>query len=543
MKFGSIPLADANGAILAHSLTTGGVTRKKGRLLSADDIAALATAGVTSVIAARLEAGDVHEDAAAQTLATACAGAGVRVAQPFTGRANLYAEAAGLLQLDAAVIRTINSIDEGLTLATLAANERVDAGQMIATVKVIPFAVDGAAVERAATTASRAPISVRAFTPQRVGLILTTLAGTKPSIVDKRRQVIEARLAALGATTQDVVIVAHTVDAVTAALAAQAACGMTLLLVFAASAIIDRGDVIPSALLAAGGRIERLGMPVDPGNLLLLGALATVPVVGIPSCAASPKLNGFDWVLERLVAGLPLTSVDISAMGVGGLLKEISTRPQPRDVPAPERPTTARKAARIAAVVLAAGRSTRMGTFKLLEPVAGVPLVRRTVEALLQSSAADVVVVTGNRAADVRAALSGLDVRFTENLDYADGISTSLKTGLGALGDDIDGALIALADMPDIEPGHVDRLIAAFAPHDARTIVVPTRHGKRGNPILWARQHFADMAAVTGDTGAKHLLGLHADTVAEVDLGSDAVLIDIDTPEALAALRARHGRR
>jgi molybdenum cofactor cytidylyltransferase len=103
-----------------------------------------------------------------------------------------------------------------------------------------------------------------------------------------------------------------------------------LIVVFGASAIADRRDVIPSAIEAAGGQVEHFGMPVDPGNLLLMGSVAGKPVIGAPGCARSPKENGFDWVLHRILADVPVTRADITALGVGGLLMEIVTRPQPR---------------------------------------------------------------------------------------------------------------------------------------------------------------------------------------------------------------------
>ena len=102
------------------------------------------------------------------------------------------------------------------------------------------------------------------------------------------------------------------------------------LIAFGASAITDRRDVIPAAIEAIGGRIERFGMPVDPGNLLLLAERHGMPIIGAPGCARSPKENGFDWVLQRVLAGVPIHDADIRAMGVGGLLMEIASRPQPR---------------------------------------------------------------------------------------------------------------------------------------------------------------------------------------------------------------------
>ena len=156
----------------------------------------------------------------------------------------------------------------------------------------------------------------------------------------------------------------------------------------------------PAGIVAAGGAVSHFGMPVDPGNLLLLGSLHGEPVVGLPSCARSPKVNGFDFVLQRLFAGLAVTGKDVMRMGVGGLLQEIPNRPQPRDVEnAPLR------APRIAALVLAAGLSSRMGSNKLLEGWRGHPLLRWTVEAALASDARPVIVVTGNEAPKIEAAL------------------------------------------------------------------------------------------------------------------------------------------
>jgi molybdenum cofactor cytidylyltransferase len=329
----------------------------------------------------------------------------------------------------------------------------------------------------------------------------------------------------------------HDESAVAAAILDLKRAGAEMVFVAGASAITDRRDVIPAANERAGGRIDHFGMPVDPGNLLLLGRLSDDShVLGLPGCVRSPKLNGFDWVLQRLIADLPVTAADIMRMGAGGLLKEILTRPQPRA--GSETAAAKPPGARIAAVVLAAGRSSRMGAAnKLLADVDGVPMVRRVVEATLASAARPVIVVTGNEQGKVQAALRGCKVTFVHNPTFAEGMSTSLKAGLAALPDTSAGALICLGDMPMVTPTVLDRLTAAFNPDEGRAICVPTWNGKRGNPVLWARRFFSDMADLAGDVGAKHLIGEHAELVAEVAMPDDAVLTDIDTPEALAALR------
>jgi molybdenum cofactor cytidylyltransferase len=280
-----------------------------------------------------------------------------------------------------------------------------------------------------------------------------------------------------------------------------------------------------------------LGMPVDPGNLLMLGRLGQTPVIGVPSCARSPKVNGFDWVLERTLAGIAVGPEDIMDMGSGGLLMEIPSRPAPREG------KTAKQKARpeIAAVVLAAGRSTRMGSNKLLKPVKGKPMIRGTVEAVLQSQASPVVVVTGHDEALVRDALKDLPIVFTTNPDYADGLSTSLAAGVAKLPQTADGALMVLGDMPLVPPQTLNRLIASFDPARGHSICVPVYQGERGNPILWGRQHFSEFEGLKGDRGAKVLLVVNSANIAEVPAGNEGVLTDFDTPESLSRLKGDAG--
>ena len=535
MRFGTFPLGEAEGAILVHSVRADGRLFKKGRVLAKPELEAMAAAGIELVTVARFEPGDVPEDVAATRVAQAFKGEGIRLSAAFTGRTNLYAETSGLVVLDPACIDAVNGIDESVTVATLARYVLVAPGEMVATVKIIPYAAPQWAVEAAATAARAASIRVAAFKPMRVALISTQLPGQKAALLDKNRSALEARLAPLGGTLVFERRAPHQAEAVAAALGTAQDARPDLLFVFGASAITDRRDVIPAGIVAAGGEVLHFGMPVDPGNLLLLGDLHGNPVIGLPSCARSPKVNGFDFVLQRLFAGLPVTGVDIMRMGVGGLLQEIPSRPQPRDV---ER--AALRAPRIAAIVLAAGLSSRMGSNKLLQDWRGKPLLRWAVEAAAQSDARPVIVVTGHEAPKIEAALINLEVQFVHNPDYREGLSTSLNAGLSAVPPSADGALVLLGDMPEVSASLIDRLIAAFSPADNRLICVAIHERSRGNPVLWARRFFPEIARLTGDAGAKTLLVAHEDSVCEID-ADGAVLRDIDTPEALAALRADTG--
>ncbi|MBY6152407.1 molybdopterin-binding protein [Vannielia litorea] len=327
MKFGPVPVGEAEGAVLAHSVRAGRRMLKKGAVLGAEAVAALASEGLDEVIVARLEPGDVAEDEAAEALARAVKGSGLKLTAAHTGRVNFKAKGPGVLVVDAAKVRAINAVDPGLTLATLAPYTRVTPGLLAGTVKVIPYAVPGAALE-AAVAAAEGAMRLAPVVLERAVVVLTEVPGQKPSITEKGRAAVEGRLKALGIAVAAVEVVPHETGAVAAALRAAEA---DLALILTGSATSDANDVAPQALRAAGGRVERFGMPVDPGNLLFLGALDEMPVIGLPGCARSPALNGADWVLERVACGLPPGPEEFAEMGVGGLLKEIPIRPQPRE--------------------------------------------------------------------------------------------------------------------------------------------------------------------------------------------------------------------
>jgi molybdenum cofactor cytidylyltransferase len=541
MRFGEIPVDDAVGAVLAHSLKLPERVLKKGRVLSAEDVAALRAGGHSAVVAARLEAGEVDENRAALALAEKLAGPGLRLGAAVTGRVNYVAQALGLAVIDRARVDRFNLIDESITLATLEPYAVVQPKQLVATVKVIPFAVrrEVLAAALAAVRTGGPLLALAPFSPKRVTLIQTHLPGLKASILEKTVATTRQRLAALGSTLADEQRCAHRAGDLAPLIAAAVRGGAELVLVAGASAIVDRRDVIPAAIAAAGGTVDRFGMPVDPGNLLLLGRLGEVPVLGLPGCARSPAENGFDWVLERLLAGLPVGTDEIRRMGVGGLLGDLPARPLPPAKSEAAAKPAAPRAPRIAALILAAGQSRRMGTLnKLLIGIDGKPMVRHVADAVAASRARPVVVVTGHERDAVARALAGIEAELVVNPDFAQGLSTSVKRGLAALPPDIDGAVVCLGDMPMVRGAEIDRLIDAFNPLEGRAICVPTRRGKRGNPVLLAKPLFAELAAVTGDVGARDLVAAHPELVAEVEMESDAVLTDIDTPQALARLAA-----
>lgn len=541
MIFGEFPLAECEDLLLAHSLRLADVIFKKGRRLTSADFSLLAAAGITQVYGARLEPGDLDENAAAAAVAAGLCGPGIAARAPHAGRCNLYATQRGLITVDAATIDGINAIDEAVTVATLPPLSAVRAGAVVATVKIIPLAVGRDVIDACQAAKGQGALGLLPFQARRAALIVTGQPGEPArnyaaAVTSSRR-----RLEELGSHLGLVQRCPHRSAAVTAALLEAQAAGCSLIMISGSTVPKDRADTVPAAIVAAGGEIIHFGMPVEPGNMLLLARLGDVPVIILPGCARSRRTNGLDWVLQRMLAGLPMGRAEIMAMGVGGLIRspveadedEQATQPEPLRVPAGRK---------VAALVLAAGSSRRMGgANKLLQPVGGIAMLRRVVNAALASRCSSVRIVTGADSDAVQACLDGLDVQFVNNLEHETGMASSLRCGLAALPADADAVVVLLADMPWIDGGHIDRLLAAFDPQQPK-IVAPVRDGRRGNPILWPREFFAEMMAVSGDVGAREVLQRHASRIDSVAFDDDAIFADVDTPEALATSGARQAR-
>jgi molybdenum cofactor cytidylyltransferase len=538
MIFGEFPLAECEGLLLAHSLRLADGIFKKGRRLTGADFSMLAAAGITQVHGARLESGDLDENASAGAVAARLCGSGIAARAPHAGRCNLYATQRGLVTVDAAFIDRINVIDEAVTVATLPPLSAVRAGAVVATVKIIPLAVGRDVIEACQVAAGQGALQLLPFQPRRAALIVTEQPGEPArnfaaAVTSSRR-----RLEDLGSHLGLVQRCPHRSAAVTAALLEAQAAGCSLIMISGSTVPKDRADTVPAAIVAAGGEIIHFGMPVEPGNMLLLAHLGDVPVIILPGCARSRRNNGLDWVLQRMLAGLPMGRTEIMAMGVGGLIRspaetdedEQATQPEPLRVP------VGRK---VAALVLAAGSSRRMGgANKLLQPVGGIPMLRRVVNAALASRCTSVLVVTGAGADAAQACLEGLDVQFVNNPEHETGMASSLRCGLATLPADADAVVVLLADMPWIDGSRIDRLLVAFDPRQPK-IIAPVRDGRRGNPILWPREFFAEMMAVSGDVGAREVLQRHASRIEAVAFDDDAIFVDVDTPQALAAVDAR----
>lgn len=541
MKFGPVPVNSALGATLAHSQTLGGKRYRKGQILTEEDINAISNSGIINITVAELESDDIRENDAAQILGNILAGENIRLSIANTGRINLFAASDGLVNFNPEHINAINAVNEGITIATLNLHEKVVLNQIVATIKIIPFAVslkDLNSVQKLASDHSFL-IDILSLRARKVALLQTTLPGIKTKILDKTTAVLDAKLNSLGSQLTIEKKCEHNHNSIAGHLQDIIYTGAEVILIMGASATTDRRDVIPEGIETAGGSIDHFGMPVDPGNLLLIAHIDKIPILALPGSARSPKIGGNDLILQRLLAGLPLDATSIRSMGTGGLLKESSNRPLPRAEAAPYKSNNHNSSTKpkIAGMVMAAGKSTRMGVVnKLLAKIDGKTMISHAVQTLHKSGAKPIIVVTGYESERIREELKTSDVIFAHNTSYADGLSSSLKTGIRNIPDDCNAVIISLGDMPKVNTNHIKLLIEAYSADTGRAICTPTWNGKRGNPVLWANRFFAEMEEIEGDIGAKQLLSNNSEIVHEVEMPDNGILIDIDSPAMLTKI-------
>lgn len=553
MYFGECAVADAHGARLAHGVRLPTGRLAKGTLIDSSIIARLQDAHCQTVTISRLEVLDVDEDEAARQLGSALArlaGDGIEARSVGTGRVNLHAVETGLFSVEHSLLTRLNRVDESITVATLPAETSVRKGRLVATVKIIPFAVQASCLQAALAlveTQARSevpggatihPMRVDAFMACRAHLVQTRTVGMPLHLLEKSHDATRARLARCQAELLGESRCDHEIDSLVAILASLQTAGLDWILVLGASATGDRRDVIPAAIERSGGTLARFGLPMDPGNLMLLGTLGHVRVIGLPGCARSPRDNGVDWVLARLAAGLVVDDDWCASLGVGGLLKEHGERRAPRA--APEAPASDRKPGlQATALVLAAGRSKRFGVEnKLLSTWREKSLLDHVLDALARSECSTTLVVTGCDNERVEAGLRKRrpPVSWLHHAGFESGMAGSLACGIAALLDR-DAVLVCLADMPTISPDTISALMQAATAVPDALFVVPVHAGRRGNPVLIRQALFDDVLALQGDVGARAIAERWPDCVLEVPVDDEGVLLDVDIPADTRQLR------
>ncbi|MDA9190099.1 molybdopterin-binding/glycosyltransferase family 2 protein [Alphaproteobacteria bacterium] len=537
MKFGEKPIADCLGDLLVHSAKTPDGKLPKGTKLTQNHIDILRLSGSENLLVASLQEDDMDENKAALAVSSAFVEAGFRLSSPATGRVNFIATQLSLVRLDIEKIKQLNEVDEAITFASIMPDQLVTSGQMIATLKIIPYAVSKTFVDAAIKIISQSIlVSCHTIIPRKFSLIQTCFADTKPSVLSATEDVTRTRLAQLDCPLIDSQVVPHTSAEVANALVKARSQGAEAFLLCGASAIADRQDVLPEALRKAGGQVDHLGLPVDPGNLSMIGKLDEMLVIGMPGCARSPKLNGLDWLLQKSLAGIKLDKAELSGMAVGGLLADIASRPLPRKLIHKVNSHNHQ----VTGVLLAAGSSRRMGDENklLLKLADGTPMVAWIAKTYLKSDINKLVVVTGFQQKEVRQALLGLDVQFVDNNQYLTGQASSVSRGIESLSEQTDSVLIALADMPFITPELINRLIKShqLLPKPDIRITLPILNGRRANPVIWGRAFFDELQSISGDQGGRQILSAYISAINGVNWDNQEVIEDIDLPEDIKKL-------
>ena len=510
MKFGEKPISKCIGDLLVHSVKLPDGKLPKGTSLSKAHIQKLRSVGITSILVASLEEGDVDENLAAKLLSNAFKKIGFQLSAPATGRVNFIAEKLSIARLDVEKIKRLNEIDEAITFATVLPDQLLVKGQMLATLKIIPYAVSQNSIDEALNLiASSVLLSCQNLISLNFSLIQTKFEDTKSSILIATENVTRARLAQLDCSLVD-------------------------------CQIADRLDVLPEALRLVGGEIIHVGLPVDPGNLSMVGEWDGMVVLGMPGCARSSKLNGLDWLLQKTLAGVKLDKSELSGMAVGGLLADIASRPLPRKL-IHKKSSTENK---IAGIILAAGSSTRMGVEnKLLLPLNnGMTMISWIVKTFLNSKIDNLFVVTGFQEKEVRRALTGLNVKFIHNPSYETGQASSVTVAIENLPEQYDSALIGLADMPFVTAELIDRLIEShnLLPKPETRITLPLINGERSNPVIWGKAFFDELQNISGDQGGRQILSAYLSAINGVSWEKMQIAEDIDIPEDRNKLSSIH---
>lgn len=519
MKFEERKLEDCIGWRLAHSVKGRDHKLAKASLVTADVINQLTETGIDVLQVFTLDPGDLDEDEAAEKAARLIIGEGLTVQNAGRGRANVIADCDGVFNPGSAIDQ-LNLLDDAFSAASRNPYSKVSKGDLVSTIKIVPYGIEKAILDQFAPNALMKVSKFSAFT---VSLLV---GGVK--LQSKTHKTIETRLNTLGGRLSDIIHLRHAVDDYADAIKANP---NDLILMLGVSAISDIRDVLPEAVRKAGGTVVKVGLPTDPGNLLMYARLGTQTIIGLPGCARSPALNGFDWVLERFAAGLPLDAQILSGFGTGGLLKEPADRSFPRRKTQTEFSTTVPS---VSAIILAAGRSSRShGAHKLLSLVDDKSVIAHSADAITKAGISSAITITGEAHEEIESILARSGTKLVHNDKFSDGMGSSIAVGIKQIEQTCEFALIYLGDMPFVQPSSIEALISASLSASPSAILMPTFNGKRGHPVLWGKQHFRALSQLALDVGGRDIIRDNAERVIEVPVNDPGILIDLDTPEML----------
>ena len=531
MKIEHLDPKESKGSILAQSYNLSERKLSKGTRVSEAIVELLNKENIKTILCAVPHENDLDEDAAAEAISNAIDRNRLYAEEASTGRVNFRTPALGVVRYNRELIKKINLVDESIAFSIVEHNQLLAKNDLIATLKIIPFFVSKIYVEQVVALLSKHEIfKIHRLEEKKVGFIQTYYAWQKRSIFKATSNVTRSRLDALGCLLEKETLIPHDHESLCSEIKSSLDSGTQVLLISGASAITDRSDYIPKAILSVGGEIIQYGLAVDPGNLLLIGKIGGTTVIGMPGCARSPKLNGFDWVLQLLMANIPITKEELADMGAGGLLMEIASRPLPRALSK----SVNKREKKIMGVILAAGNSTRMGKDnKLLRNVGDASLVRNTAVEMLNSDVDSCSIVLGYQSDKVAEVIKDLNINLILNPFWQEGQASSLKAALNTLDDTYSDLLIMLGDLPGVKSRHINRVIEEHLLTNNRRskITIPSFNGKKGNPVIWGRSFFPDLSNLEGDVGGRALFKHHPAAINLLDMDDPAVVTDTDTPE------------
>ena len=329
MQFGSIKLDKAKGSILAHSIKLKNLNIKKGTIITQEHINELVKNDINFIVCAKLSNNDIEENKAVIIISKSFSHKSLKFSKSKTGRINIFSKYNGLLNYSINSLIKFNLVDEGIALALLTQNSLVKEKQLIGTLKIIPYSLPRKITNK--FNVLKQFIKVKPIKEKRFALIQTVFSKTKLSLVGKTLEETKSRVEVLRGNLLDDVICQHNEDELIKKINLLIKKDIDILLISCASAVSDRNDILPKSIVSLGGKILHFGMPVDPGNLLLLASLNKKFIIGMPGCARSPSLNGLDLILRILAVDIKINKNLIASLGAGGLLKDTKFRPMPRN--------------------------------------------------------------------------------------------------------------------------------------------------------------------------------------------------------------------
>ena len=531
MKIEYLDPNKSKGSILAQTYNLSGRTLSKGTHVSEEILELLNRENVKNILCAVPHEDDIHEDSAAEAISKALDENQLYAEEASTGRVNFRTPALSIVRYNRELIKKINLVDESIAFSIVEHNQLLAKNDLIATLKIIPFFVSKRYIEQVVSLIAKNEIfKVHRLEEKKVELIQTYYDWQKRSIFKATSNVTSSRLDALGCPLQKETLIPHDHKSLCSEIKSSVDSGAQVLLISGASAITDRSDHIPKAILSVGGEIIQYGLAVDPGNLLLIGKIGNTTIIGMPGCARSPKLNGFDWVLQLLMANIPINKEELADMGAGGLLMEIASRPLPRALAK----SAKKREKKIMGIILAAGNSSRMGKDnKLLRNIGGASLVRNTAVEMLKSDLDSCSIVLGYQSDKVAAVIKDLNINLILNPFWEEGQASSLKAALNTLDSSYSDLLVMLGDLPGVKSKHINKIIEEhlLANNRKSKITIPSFNGKKGNPVIWGKSFFPDLSNLEGDVGGRTLFDQHPAAINLLVMEDKAVITDTDTPE------------